>query len=142
MIFRLLLWVLGWRINTLAKKHPGFQRAIGDYRVVLQFRTRDGRAQRYYVFDAGDTCSRPGVHEDPTIAFVFNNPKQAMSLIKRMGEHPEDKTIFIMAIKEGLLSIEGDMAYLTWFQAISRYFGPQEKPRANTRRKPATVSAK
>ena len=134
MLFRLLLWILAWRINTLARKHPGFQKVIGDYRVVLQFKTRDGKAQRYYVFDAGETWSRAGVHDDPTMAFVFNSPKQAMALIKRMGENPEDKTIFIMAIKEGLLSIEGDMAYLTWFQAMSRYFGPEEKQAASGQR--------
>lgn len=129
MLFRFLLWVLAWRINSLAKKSAGFRRAIGDYKVVLQFKTRDGKAQRYYAFNAGATSSSAGVHPDPTMAFVFNNPKEAMQLIKKMGEHPEDKTIFIMAIKDGLLSIEGDMAYLTWFQAISKYFGPEEKPK-------------
>ncbi len=132
MLFRFLLWVLAWRINSLAKKSAGFRRAIGDYKVVLQFKTRDGKAQRYYAFNAGATSSSAGVHPDPTMAFVFNNPKEAMQLIKKMGEHPEDKTIFIMAIKDGLLSIEGDMAYLTWFQAISKYFGPEEKPKKNT----------
>ena len=134
MLFRFLLWILAWRIRSLAKNNAGFRRVIGDYRVVLQFKTRDGKVQRYYGFDAGKTTSAAGLHPDPTMAFVFNNPKEAMELIRRMGENPEDKTIFIMAIKEGLLSIEGDMAYLTWFQAISKYFGPEEK-------KPATGPA-
>ena len=44
-----------------------------------------------------------------------------------MGERPEDKTVFIYAIRDGQLNIEGDMAYLTWFQVISKYFGPEEK---------------
>lgn len=127
MLFRFLLWLLAWRINSLAKNNDGFRRVIGDYRVVLQFKTRDGKVQRYYAFNAGKTHSRAGLHDNPTMTFVFNNPKEAMALIKRMGEDPEDKTIFIMAIKEGLLSIDGDMAYLTWFQAISKYFGPEEK---------------
>lgn len=134
MMFRFLLWLLAWRIDSLARKSVGFRRVISDYRVVLQFKTRDGKVQRYYAFDAGKTSSRSGLHENPTMAFVFNNPKEAMALIKRMGENPEDKAIFIMAIKEGLLSIEGDMAYLTWFQAMSKYFGPEEK------RKPALQS--
>lgn len=127
MLFRFLLWLLAWRINSLAKNSADFQRVIGDYKVVLQFKTKDQKVQRYYAFDAGKTHSRRGLHPDPTMAFVFNNPQQAMQLIKKMGEHPEDKTIFIMAIKDKLLSIEGDMAYLTWFQAIGKYFGPQEK---------------
>lgn len=140
MLFRFLLWILAWRINSLAKKSAGFRRAIGDYKVVLQFKTRDGKAQRYYLFDAGATSSRKGVHPDPTIAFVFNTPQEAMQLIKKMGDNPEDKTIFIMAIKDGLLSIEGDMAYLTWFQAISKYFGPEQKSDKAAAR-PAAVRA-
>lgn len=127
MLFRFLLWVLAWRINSLSQKSEGFKKVIGDYQVVLQFKTRDQKVQRYYAFDAGKTSSKNRLHENPTMSFVFNNAKEAMQLIKKMGENPEDKTIFIMAIRDGLLQIEGDMAYLTWFQAISKYFGPAEK---------------
>lgn len=127
MLFRFLLWVLAWRIDSLAKKSEGFKRAIGDYQVVLQFKTADQKAQRYFQFDAGDTRSKSAVHPSPTMAFVFNTPKEAMQLIKKMSQHPEDKTLFIFAIRDGLLRIEGDMAYLSWFQAISKYFGPEPK---------------
>lgn len=130
MIFKFLLWILAWRINSLAKKNEGFKKAMGDYKVVLQFKTKDKKVQRYYAFDNGQTSSKPAVHENPTMSFVFNNPKEALELIKTMGERPEDKTVFIYAIRDGLLKIEGDMAYLTWFQVISQYFGPEEKSAA------------
>ena len=127
MMFKMLLWILGFRINHLARKSAGFKKAIGDYQVVLQFKTRDGKAQRYYQFDAGQTASHKGLHPNPTMAMVFKTPKDALQLIKRMGEAPKDKTIFIYAIRDGELAIEGDMAYLTFFQSISRYFGPAPK---------------
>ena len=127
MLFRFLLWILAWRINSLAKKSEGFKKVIGDYKVVLQFKTEDLKVKRYYAFNAGKTSSKGKVHEDPTMAFVFKNSKVAMDLIKKMGETPTDKTIFLMGIKEGNIKIEGDMAYMTWFQAISNYFGPEEK---------------
>ena len=131
MIFRFLLWILAWRINSLAKNNEGFKKAMNNYNVVLQFKTKDLKVKRYYAFNAGKTYSRNEVHPDPTMTFVFNNAKEALQLIKTMGEHPEDKTIFIMAIRDGLLKIEGDMAYLTWFQVISKYFGPEEKKKAH-----------
>lgn len=127
MMFRMLLWLLGYRINQLALKSAGFKKAIGDYRIVLQFKTADGKAQRYYAFDAGKTSSHKGLHPAPTMAMVFKTPKDALQLIKRMGKAPKDKTVFIYAIRDGELAIEGDMAYLTFFQAISRYFGPEPK---------------
>ena len=130
MIFKFLLWILAWRIDSLAKKSEGFKKAMGDYKVVLQFKTKDKKVQRYYAFDNGQTSSKAKVHENPTMSFVFNNPKEALQLIKTMGERPEDKTVFIYAIRDGLLKIEGDMAYLTWFQVISQYFGPEEKSAA------------
>lgn len=128
MLFRFLLWVLAWRINSLSKNNIEFKKIIDAYKhVVLQFRTEDNNVKRYYAFDSGVTSSKRAVHSDPTMTFVFKNAKQAMQLIRKMGEHPEDKTIFIYAIKEGSIRVEGDMAYMTWFQAISKYFGPAEK---------------
>ena len=127
MIFRLLLWILAWRINSLAKHNQNFKKVLAGYDVVLQFRTRDQRVQRYFAFCYGHTYSRTGVHPKPTMSFVFNNAKEALELIKFMGDNPDDKTIFIFAIRDKKLAIEGDMAYLTWFQAIAKYFGPEQK---------------
>ena len=128
MLFRFLLWVLAFRIDSLAKKNEGFKNVIKDYEhVVLQFKTADKKVQRYYSFQSGKTSSKGTVHTNPTIAFVFKNAKSAMQLIKKMGENPDDKTIFIYGIRDGDIKIEGDMAYMTWFQAISKYFGPEEK---------------
>ena len=127
MLFRFLLWILSWRINSLAKKNEGFKKVIGDYQVVLQFKTEDLKVKRYFAFDAGQTYSKGKVHDNPTMAFVFKNSKSAMELIKKMGENPNDKTLFLMGIKDGDIKIEGDMAYMTWFQAMSNYFGPEEK---------------
>lgn len=125
MLFRFLLWILSWRINSLSKNSDGFKKVIGDYQVVLQFKTADHKVKRYYKFDAGKTSSKGEIHHAPTMAFVFKNASVAMDLIKKMGEAPTDKTIFLMGIKEGNITIEGDMAYMTWFQAISNYFGPE-----------------
>lgn len=127
MLFKILLWILGFRINQLSRNSAGFKKAIGNYRVVLQFKTADGKAQRYYAFNAGQTSSHQGLHPNPTMAMVFKTPKQALQLIKRMGQAPKDKTVFIYAIRDGELAIEGDMAYLTFFQSISRFFGPEPK---------------
>lgn len=128
MLFRLLLWILAWRINSLSKNNQEFKSIIDRYQhVVLQFRTEDNRVKRYYAFDSGTTRSRAQVHQAPTMSFVFQSPKQAMTLIKKMGEQPQDKTIFIYGIRDGLIRIEGDMAYMTWFQAIAKFFGPAEK---------------
>lgn len=128
MLFRLLLWILAWRINSLSKNNQEFKSIIDRYQhVVLQFRTEDNRVKRYYAFDSGATHSKAQVHQAPTMSFVFQSPKQAMTLIKKMGEQPQDKTIFIYGIRDGLIRIEGDMAYMTWFQAIAKFFGPAEK---------------
>ena len=127
MIFRLLLWILAWRINSLAKHHENFKKVLAGYDVVLQFKTKDQKVQRYFAFCYGHTYSRAGLHPKPTMSFVFNDAKEALALIKLMGENPDDKTIFIFAIRDHQLAIEGDMAYLTWFQAIAKYFGPEPK---------------
>jgi len=126
-VFQLLLWVLAFRINSLAKKHAGFQKAIAGYDVVLQFKTMDNKISRYYQFQQGKTRSMSALHPKPTIAIVFKNAKEALNIIKQMGKDPTDKTIFIYGIRDGVIKIEGDMAYLTWFQVISKYFGPQQK---------------
>jgi len=47
MLFRFLLWILAWRINSLSEKSEGFKKVIGDYNVVLQFKTEDLKVRRY-----------------------------------------------------------------------------------------------
>jgi len=61
MLFRFLLWILAWRINSLSEKSEGFKKVIGDYNVVLQFKTEDLKVKRYYAFDAGKTSSSIGI---------------------------------------------------------------------------------
>lgn len=127
MLFRLLLWILAWRINRLAKNNIEFKNIIDRYpSVVLQFRTENNGVKRYYAFNRGVTHSKPQLYDQATMGFVFKNSKQAMQLIKKMGDNPEDKTVFIYAIRDGILKVEGDMAYMTWFQTIAKYFGPQQ----------------
>lgn len=125
MMFRLMLWLLAFRIQQLSKKSDGFIKSIAGYNVALQFKTADGKVQRFYTFNQGETRSDSGLHPEPTMALVFRTPREAVQLIRRMGAAPKDKTVFIYAIRDGELAIEGDMAYLTFFQSISRYFGPQ-----------------
>lgn len=128
MVFRLLLWIMALRIHYLGKHNAGFKQFIHRYEnVVLQFRTQDNAIKRYYQFQSGSTFSEAKLHPNATMGFVFKDAKQALALIKKMGENPEDKTLFIYAIRDGILQVEGDMAYMTWFQVLGNYLPPERK---------------
>lgn len=127
MIFRFLLWVLALRINYLSNRNDGFKQAIEGKECVLQFKTADLQVKRYYAFNHGKTTSRGAVHDNASMAIVFENAKVAMGLIKSMANNPNDPSVFMKAMQAGQLKIEGDMGLMMWFMQIAKYFGPQKK---------------
>jgi ubiquinone biosynthesis protein UbiJ len=124
MFFRLMLLLLGQRINSLAENNPEFQEAIRRRVCVLQFETANQRVARHYVFTAGKTRSEGTTHQNPTLTFSFASGGVARNLILAMARRPRDKAIMVDAINQGKLRLQGDMSLLPWFMQIADYFAP------------------
>ena len=98
MFFRLMLWLLAKRIDSLSEQSLDFKNAIGRKKCVMQFKTADNRVKRYYAFAAGKTSSEGIVHKNPSITFSFKSAASARNLILKIAINPDDSSLFINAI--------------------------------------------
>ena len=89
-------------------------------------KTADGVAKRYYSFALGKTKSKGAEHAEPTMAIVFESATVAMGLIRTMAKNPKDPSVFMVAMQQGKLKMEGDMSLMMWFMQIAKHFGPQK----------------
>lgn len=124
MLFRVLLWALGRRIEWLARNDVDFKKSIAKRRCVLQFQTEDRSIARYYSFSGGKTQSVNQLHERPSLIFVFESPRVVRQLMMDMAKAPDDRALFMNAMNRGQIRIQGDISLLTWFMTLSDHFAP------------------
>lgn len=125
MFYRLMLWLLSKRIVALSENHEGFQAAIRRRRCVIQFKTHNNKVARYFSFAGGQVLSEAKLHDSPSITFSFRTAAVARKLILGMAKTPDDKSVFIEAINQGKLRLQGDISLMTWFMEISDFFAPE-----------------
>ncbi|NRB41308.1 MAG: hypothetical protein HRU20_23020 [Pseudomonadales bacterium] len=124
MFFRLMLWLMAKRIDTLVNSSDEFKQAMGNRVCVIQFKTANHSVARYFSFAAGKTKSSSGLHKNPALTFTFKSASIARNLILSMASDPSDKGKMVDAINLAKLRFEGDISLLAWFMDISDHFAP------------------
>lgn len=108
--FRLLLWILGWRMVMKSRGNTDFKQALKDKDIVLQIQTMDDAVARHFVIQNQTVRSRSGHHSQPSLAMSFQDAAYAVeTLLKR------DNMAFMTGVQKQLIAITGDFSLLMWF---------------------------
>ncbi|MBL7251009.1 hypothetical protein [Alloalcanivorax marinus] len=118
MKFRLILLLLGWRLAWLARRHPGFRQQLEHRDVVMQWRTFDGRAARWYHFQPGRVRRGGGLHPTPSVTLNFKDAKYAFHTLKASGKN---QMAFMEGMQAGDIKVEGDPGHLMWFMTLMKF---------------------
>ncbi len=106
----LLLLVLAHRLKRAARTSAPFRSHLGNMKLRILVRTRDGRRGRVFVFDRGRFASHRGAHHPSDAALVWSDAATAFRVMASGRE--EDS---FLAAAQGRLWIEGMAAYVQWF---------------------------
>ena len=124
MLFRLVIWLIGLKIDALHKRDRKFQYAVREKRVVIQFALQNGKPVRYLEFDRGKFASVSGWHDrvgaaashghlgERVAIFSFAS---AMTGLMLLIKGSSDSTIMLNAIRDKELIITGDFTVFMWF---------------------------
>lgn len=121
--FRVLLLVLGWRLQWLASHREAFRNKLAKRQVIMQWRTFDGAPARWFHFqESGVTCGA-GLHANPSVTLEFRDADFAFTTLKAAGAN---QMIFMQAMQAGDIKIKGDAAQLMWFMSLMKHIVPKK----------------
>jgi hypothetical protein len=129
MLFRLLLWVLGWRLHWLSRRHPAFQALLqGKDRRVIQFQTFNGRIARHFWVDDMRFRSRAGTHEQPAMTLAFEDARYAVDTLMGAGRNP---MVFMQGVQAQRIRMAGDGMLMMWFVGLVKFLPPARKSKGS-----------
>lgn len=124
MKFRLLLFILAWRMRWLAWRNPEFRDKIAKKDLVMQWRTHAGSPARWFHFNQGRVHSAGGLHDNPKVTLSFESSDYAYRTILASGRN---QMIFMEGMQKGHIKIHGDASQLMWFMTLMKYITPTKK---------------
>ena len=116
MKFSLLLWALGLKLRSAAKKSASFRTRLAEQDMTVQIKTADGGRGRYYTLKGGAISSTGGIAAAADVSLVWSDAATGFSIMKS-----EDQEVKMKALTEGKLKLEGDaMKALRFTETIKR----------------------
>ena len=124
MLFKLMVWLISQRVNSLIKKDAKFRYAIREKKVILQFALQNGKPVRYLEFVRGRFTSRSGWHDRSQMAgshghlgerVLILSFKSAMTGLNLLMKSPKDSSVMLDAIRNKDLILDGDFTVFMWF---------------------------
>ncbi len=109
MKFKLLLFLLSFKLKSASKRNRDFIAYIQDKTLKAQIKTADNRQGRLYELNKGKVSSIPGVHE-ANFAMVWADPDTAFKVMTSDNEEAS-----LAALTEEKLVIEGNFKDFAWF---------------------------
>lgn len=122
MRFRLILILLGWRLAWLAGRNNGFRQQLMQRDTVMQWRTFNGGAARWYHFQPDRVTSRTGLHPKPSVTLNFKSSGYAFRTLKTAGKN---QMAFMEGMQAGDIKVAGDPAHLMWFMTLMKFIIPK-----------------
>ncbi len=114
--FKGLLIGLGWKLKRLAQKEASFKEALGEKKMVLEFKTSQNEIGCQYWIDNGAIrTGRLGEAKADSL-LVFESADCAVKLLTG-----QDRRAFMVAIAKGRVKILGNPNHLMWFMGLMKY---------------------
>ncbi|MGD0917159.1 MAG: molybdopterin-dependent oxidoreductase [Thermodesulfobacteriota bacterium] len=113
-IFHALLFGLYQILKRTARKYPAFRERLGEHNCVVQLRTKDKSAGRYFLFENGRVKSKKGLHPRPDAEITFETADTAV----QMFTAPRDFQGRIDLMKNFRLEQAGPESLITWFMEL------------------------
>ncbi len=110
MKFSLLLWALGLKLKSAAKKSESFRTRLKELNMTVQIKTEDGKKGRFYTIKDGSISSTGGIAPAADVALVWSDASTGFTVMKS-----EDQEVKMKALTEGRLKLEGDGMKALWF---------------------------
>lgn len=124
MKFRILLFILAWRMRWLAWRNPRFREQIERKDMIMQWRTRQGKPARWFHFRYGRVHSASGLHDQSRVTLNFESAEYAFNVLLASGK---SQMVFMEGMQEGRIKINGDASQLMWFMTLMKYITPGKK---------------
>jgi hypothetical protein len=122
--FRIVMFILAWRLRWLGKHNEGFRKQLQKRQVVMQWRTFDGNPARWFHFQESGVVSSSGLHGQGTITLNFRDAAYAFTTLRISGKN---QMVFMEGMQKGDIKIEGDAGQLMWFMSLMKYIMPGKK---------------
>ncbi len=122
--FRLLMWLLAWRLKWLGRHNDAFRAKLDKRQVIMQWRTFDGKPARWFHLQGSGVSSANTQHPEATVTLQFKDAGYAFATLKEAGKN---QMAFMQGMQEGHIRIEGDAAQLMWFMSLMKYIMPGKK---------------
>lgn len=131
--FQLILFLIGRRIQWLARHDRGFRYDIREKRLVLQIALRGGRGIRWFEFRDGTVDTQRGWHpryeaaarghlgERVTVLTFASAP----TAVRIMTSGTGDLGVYLRAIRSKELALDGDFTLFLWFGWLADQLGPR-----------------
>ena len=113
-VFDVMLLGLYQAMKYTAWKYPAFKERLKEHDCVIQVRTKDKSAGRYFQFDNGRVKSKKGLHSRPEAEITFDSLDAAV----RSFTAPRDFQERIDAAKNFRMWPSGPDALTTWFMEL------------------------
>ncbi len=124
MKFKIVLWILGFKLERACKNNPRFLRKLKGQDLTLEIGCEGGDA-RHFIIQDQTVMSYPGkasapvfmsrAHE-PTIAITFDSASTGFQTLTA-----DDKQLaMISGLQDKRIKIDGNPLYLMWFQSLAK----------------------
>ena len=120
MKLQVLLWLMMVFYQRAIKRNAAMRDYLVDVDSTIQFATQVGRVKRYFRFHQQSLVSRAEQADEADMTICFRNAKEGFTLLWAMATG-KDKNVFMRAIQEKQLVVEGDYQLLIWLQKSVRY---------------------
>ncbi|WP_120994497.1 helicase [Stutzerimonas urumqiensis] len=126
MKFRLLLWIMAWRMARVSRSNPEFRKQLEGRDLVFQLHTLDGKVARHFIVKDERVSSRGGKAASPAFAIGFRDGAYAYETLTAGNK----QLAFMQGIQNKDIQIQGNPALVIWFQGLTRYLKPKKKKSA------------
>jgi len=106
----LLLFILSLKLKDAARRNQAFRKYIGNIKLRILIKTRDGKWGRLFVFDKGRVSSLKGAGHPCDAALAWSDSGTAFKVMLKGTDEASFK-----AAAAGKLTVEGMSYYIQWF---------------------------
>ena len=119
--FRLILFCVAMRLRWLAWRDPAFRKDLQRRKIMMVWRTHDGRIARWFHFSPNRVRSGSGLRKRCDIAVRFQDADYgATTLIQLL----DNQRLFFVGMRQGKIRLNGNIKGLLWFRTVSEYLVP------------------
>ncbi len=118
MKFRILLYLMYWRLWWLSQYNRDFQRKIADRKLVVTFGAVQHQVYRHFVLNHGKVSSGSGKPERSDLVLEFKSPAYGYYMLTQKATKP---MAFAKGMNQNDIVLKGEMQHVFWLMGVARY---------------------